>query len=53
MKTQLITLTAVAMLWMAQNATAAIVVHAGPVHVGIGRPAAVRPIHNHWATFHR
>jgi hypothetical protein len=48
MKTQLISLTAVALLCVAQNASAAIFVHAGPVHVGIGRPAVVRPIHNHW-----
>jgi hypothetical protein len=47
MKTQLISLTAVALLLMVQNASAAIFVHAGPVTVGI-RPAAVRPIHNHW-----
>jgi hypothetical protein len=47
MKTQLLSLSAAALLLMACNAKAAVFVHAGPVHVGIGH-AAVRPIHPYW-----
>ncbi|MGW8256244.1 MAG: hypothetical protein ACWGMZ_02040 [Thermoguttaceae bacterium] len=47
MKTQLISLSVVALLWMASSASAAIFVHAGPVHVGI-RPSLARPVYRHW-----
>jgi hypothetical protein len=40
MKTYLIPLSLAAALWLGSNASAAIFVHAGPVHVGIGRPVA-------------
>ena len=49
MKTRIAILAVMGALWMSVNASAAVVVHAGPVHVGVGvgrpahRPVIVRP----------
>ena len=46
MKKMLISLAVVSGLLVGSNAWARVVVHAGPVHVGVGRPA-VRPVPVH------